>query len=86
MPCSRFDTTAASSAGKAAELIQPLMVMLPVIWSAVGLPRSTKSSTPSKLTAEPYLPAAHVGPLVSVPVSECPEASAAVVPAPSSKA
>ena len=57
--------------------------MLPVICNAAGLPRLTKSSTPSKCTALPYLPAVHVGPLTSVPASECPDASAVVVPEPS---
>ena len=72
--------------GNAAELIQALTVMLPVSCRPVGLPRFTKSSLPSRLTAVPYLPTLQVAPPVSVPVRPCPEASAAVVPAPSSKA
>ena len=82
----RFETIAASSTGKAAEYTQALTVMLPVSCRPVGLPRFTKSSLPSRLTAVPYFPTLQVAPPVSVPVRPCPEASAAVVPAPSSKA
>src|SRR5262245_6211337 len=60
--------------------------MLPVNWSAVGLPRFTKSSAPSRLTALPYSPPAKVAPLVRVPTIPCPDASAAVVPDTSLKA
>jgi hypothetical protein len=85
-PDPRFDTTAASSAGKAAELIQALIVMLPVSRSGVGLPRLTTSSSPASATAFPYLPPAHPAPLARVPVMPLADASVAVVPALASKA
>ena len=83
---SRLETMAASSPGNALELIQALIVMLPVICSAVGLPRLTKSLTPSSRTPLPFLPAANTGPLVSVPVRPWPVASAVVGPDVSLKA
>ena len=61
--------------------------MLPVNCSAVGLPRSTKSLTPSSATALPYFPAVvKVAPFNSVPVMPWPVVSAVVVPEDSLKA
>ncbi len=85
-PVPRLDTTAASSAGKAAELIQALIVVLPVSRSAVGLPRLTTSSSPARATALPYLPPAQPAPLARVPLMPLVDASAAVVPALASNA
>ena len=82
----RFDTIAASSIGNGPELIHALIVRLPVILRAVGLPRSTTSSFPSSTTAPPCLPVPQVAPCASVPVIPPPDASAAVVPDPSSNA
>src|SRR6478736_597407 len=70
---------AASSPGNAAALIQALRVMLEVSCKAAGLPRSTRSLTPSSWTPPPLRPGAQVAPLVRVPDSPLPEASDATV-------
>src|SRR5262249_30182919 len=58
-------------------------VRLPVICSAVGLPRSTYDVDPLNRRPVPFFAAVHVGVLTNVPEMPLPDESAVAVPEPS---